>query len=96
MIEQVDERYLVRGSLVLEQAESLLEEGLRLFEKQALPIDFSGVDEVDSSGLALLFEWERATRRRNQALRFVNLPASLKQLAELYGVIDIVNGLERS
>ena len=53
-------------------------------------VDLSAVTEVDSSALSLLFEWQRAAKRRNCKISFSNLPASLVSLADLYGVTDLI------
>ena len=55
-----------------------------------LVIDFVGVSGVDSSAVALLLEWRRRAIARGKQLSFVNLPANLVSLAELYGVVDII------
>ena len=55
-----------------------------------LTVDFAGIDAVDSSAVALLLEWRRQAMRRGKALAFVNLPANLLALAELYGVADLI------
>jgi phospholipid transport system transporter-binding protein len=40
--------------------------------------------------VSLLLEWRRQARRANRTIRYVNLPANLKSLAELYGVTDLL------
>ena len=55
-----------------------------------LTIDFAKVTEVDSSAVALLLEWRRESHRRAKNLSFVNIPANLMALAELYGVDDLI------
>jgi phospholipid transport system transporter-binding protein len=57
---------------------------------ECLSIDFAKVTEVDSSAVALLLEWRRESQRRGKNLSFVNLPANLMALAELYGVDDLI------
>jgi phospholipid transport system transporter-binding protein len=57
---------------------------------ERLTIDFAKVTEVDSSAVALLLEWRRESQRRGKPLGFVNLPANLMALAELYGVDDLI------
>lgn len=53
----------------------------------ALPqIDLSAVTRVDSAGLAFLLELVRHRDRREGALRFVNVPAQLRQLAKFFAV----------
>lgn len=55
-----------------------------------LTIDFSAVTGVDSSAVALLLDWRRMAAARGSTLTFVNLPANLLALAELYGVADLI------
>lgn len=55
-----------------------------------LAIDLSQVKEVDSSAVALLLRWRREAERLSRRIQFVNLPAPLASLAELYGVSDII------
>jgi phospholipid transport system transporter-binding protein len=55
-----------------------------------LTIDFAAITEVDSSAVALLLEWRREAARRGKGLYFVNLPANLLALAELYGVSELI------
>ena len=57
---------------------------------ERLTIDFGGITEVDSSAVALLLEWRRRALARGKTLLFVNLPANLMALAELYGVADLI------
>jgi phospholipid transport system transporter-binding protein len=55
-----------------------------------LVLDFAGVTDFDSSTVALMLEWRRRARALNRELRYVNLPANLFALSELYGVEDII------
>lgn len=57
---------------------------------ERLTIDFSAVTAVDSSAVALLLEWRRRALAKGKPLAFVNLPANLLALAELYGVTDLI------
>jgi phospholipid transport system transporter-binding protein len=53
-------------------------------------VDFGAVTEVDSSAVALLLEWRRQAEGRNLTLRLANPPAALQNLAELYGVLELL------
>ncbi|HUL57140.1 MAG TPA: STAS domain-containing protein [Usitatibacter sp.] len=55
-----------------------------------LTIDFSAVTGVDSAAVALLLDWRRMAIARGRTLVFVNLPANLLALAELYGVSELI------
>jgi phospholipid transport system transporter-binding protein len=40
--------------------------------------------------VSLLLEWRRRARHASRTVRYVNLPANLKSLAELYGVTELL------
>jgi phospholipid transport system transporter-binding protein len=91
MIECNQGRCTLKGAVNLENALALREEGLRLFTGQETTLDLSGVTEVDSAAVSLLFEWRRAALAANRHIRYVNLPDNLTSLAKLYGVTEIVS-----
>ncbi|MBX3666329.1 MAG: STAS domain-containing protein [Burkholderiales bacterium] len=90
MIECKDGRCTLKGAVNLETALALREEGLRLFTAQEVTLDLSGVTEVDSAAVSLLFEWRRAALAGGRSIRYVNLPGNLTSLARLYGVTELV------
>jgi len=83
-------RCTVQGPITIENVESLLGEGKELLTAAQLTVDLAAVTEVDSSALSLLLEWRREARRNGRAISFLNLPANLKSLAELYGVTELL------
>ena len=91
MIECDGGRCTLKGAVNLENAVALREDGLRLFTEQETTLDLSGVTEVDSAAVSLLFEWRRAALAANRRIRYVNLPDNLSSLAKLYGVTEIVS-----
>jgi phospholipid transport system transporter-binding protein len=82
------------GPLSFETVPRVLEQSAEYAARPDLPerltIDFSGVTGVDSSAVALLLDWRRQAAQRGKQLAFVNLPANLVALAELYGVADLI------
>lgn len=48
-----------------------------------LNIDLSGINHSDSSGLALLLEWQAMVNRLDQQLHITNAPENLLRLAKL-------------
>ena len=75
--------------MTVQQAQALLAEGV-LPAGDALEIDLSGVSDVDTAALSLLFEWMRRAEARNCKLTFAHLPENLASLATLYGVLDLI------
>jgi phospholipid transport system transporter-binding protein len=72
---------------VMEQSEAYC---ARTDLPDSLTIDFAAVTEVDSAAVALLLEWRREAARLGKSLAFVNLPANLLALADLYGVSGLI------
>jgi len=84
----------LEGALSFETLPRVLAESQAYSARPDLPerltIDFSAITEVDSSAVALLLEWRREAVRRGKGVNFVNLPANLLALAELYGVTGLI------
>ena len=84
----------LEGALSFETLPGVLEQSAEYVARSDLPerltIDFANITHVDSSAVALLLEWRREARRLGKALEFVNLPANLLALAELYGVVELI------
>ena len=89
MIERDGNNLRVSGALTIANAAAECEAAKQHFSGEVV-IDLAAVTEVDSSALSLLFEWRRAAQRNNSKISFRNLPESLKSLAALYGVTDLV------
>ena len=84
------DRCTVQGPVTADKVVSLLAQGAEQFTGPRVTVDFSGVTDVDSSALSLLLEWRREAVRNGREIRYRNLPASLKSLAELYGVTELL------
>ena len=83
-------RCTVQGPITLESVVALLAQGNGLFTEPQVTVDLAAVTEVDSSALSLLLEWRREAVGSGRAIRYLNLPANLKSLADLYGVTDLL------
>lgn len=85
---------VVSGGMTQDTAASLLTEGAGALAgadgNVELRFDLSGVAQIDSSGLAVLFGWQRAAREQGKNLRIVNPPRNLISLAEVYGVYELL------
>jgi phospholipid transport system transporter-binding protein len=57
---------------------------------EALHIDFSGVSNSNSAGLALMVEWLGEARHLNHQLTFKSVPDSLQQLATVCQVDTLI------
>lgn len=81
----------VTGDMTMETAAMLLAEGTDALRGEQPVCDLAAVSDIDSSGLAVLFGWQRAVQARGQSLRIANPPSSLISLAEVYGVTDLLS-----
>ena len=90
MIACNDGRCTVQGPVTANNVLSLLAQGAERFTGSRVTVDLSGVTEVDSSALSLLLEWRREAVRNGREISYHNLPASLRSLADLYGVTELL------
>ena len=92
MMRREGERLVLSGDVTLANVGTLLEEGRRHVAEGAKIVDLGEVNEMDSALLALLLAWvrEAAGGSGNRALTFANAPESLRTLARLYGVDELL------
>ena len=90
MIVRDGSRLRVQGAINMGNVKSLLEAGLQQLNPELKEIDFSGLNEVDSSAISMVLEWLRVSQSRNLQLRVVNMPENMKSLASLYGVLELI------
>ncbi|HMV53337.1 MAG TPA: STAS domain-containing protein [Rhodocyclaceae bacterium] len=83
-------RLAVTGSLTIPQAARLLEEGARFVSARDALFDLAAVEQVDSSGVAVILGWMRAAQAAGHKVSVANAPGSLRSIAQLYGVDDIL------
>lgn len=91
MIRDAGDRLEVTGPLTLGLAKQMLETGCgHLDAKADVTFDLAKVQEVDSSGLTVIFGWVRAAQRLGKPVRISNPPQNLLSLARLYGVTELL------
>jgi phospholipid transport system transporter-binding protein len=90
LIETQGNKLRISGAMTLENVDALLNESANAFTSANMEVDLSGVSEVDSTAVGLLFEWLRKAHKLNTSLVFVNVPSNLVSIATLYGVLDLI------
>lgn len=85
-----DEVVIIQGDMTLDNASNLLAAGANAIKQGVTQFDLSGVGAIDSSGLAVLFGWLRVAQAAGKAVEIANPPHSLKSLAEVYGVANLL------
>jgi len=78
-------------TLTLNNAKTTYEAGLRAIEEGQTEIDLAQLTAVDSAAVATLLAWRRAAVVRGGVLAYKNMPASLRSLATLYGVAELLH-----
>jgi phospholipid transport system transporter-binding protein len=80
-------------SLLHDQAEACLAQWVKQLP-EALPpsvaLDASGLAEFDSSALAVLLGLRRVLTQKGSALQVEGMTPRLRELASLYGVMDLL------
>jgi len=82
------------ATATLEQARALLQQidaALEAAAGGALQIDASALAEFDTSAVALLLHAGRMARQRGVQLTVAQAPAKLRELAQLYGVGELLS-----
>jgi len=90
MIRREGDMLVLEGAVTFDTVPELISAAEEHFRHGADVIDFAAVTEVDSAAVALALEWVRQAERANVALRLVNLPTSIQDLAKLYGVSELL------
>jgi phospholipid transport system transporter-binding protein len=73
-------------SLTMLDAGQSLRQGLDAIAAGQTSIDLGGLTSLDSAAVATLIACQRAAQAKGAKLHFTQVPASLKSLAQLYGV----------
>jgi len=77
-------------SLTFNNAQTVLETGLRAIADGQAEFDLAELTAVDSAAVSTMLAWLRAARKAGGTLVFRNLPANLQSLIQLYGVGELL------
>ena len=89
-IAQIDHCWQLNGDVVIGSAKAILTTSQGFAIESNTKIDFAQVADIDTTALSLILEWKRRAQTENKTLTFVNLPANLSSLSQLYGVSDLI------
>ncbi len=90
-IAQIGNHWNISGDVVIGTISPLLAASKSMSIKVDTTIDFAQVTDIDTSAISLILEWKRRAQKENKPLKFVNLPANLVSLTQLYGVSELIN-----
>jgi len=75
----------IPNSVTMLDAGPALKQGLAAIASGQTVFDLGDLNSLDSAAVATLIAWQRAAQARGVKLQFIQVPASLKSLAQLYG-----------
>lgn len=88
--------YQPTETLTVQNAQTVLDDGLRAIGDGQAHFDLSGLTMVDSAAVATMLAWQRAARNKGVDLLFFNLPANLQSLVDLYDVTDLLHPVTKT
>lgn len=77
-------------TLTMQNAQTVLDAGLRAIAGGQTVIDLADLTVVDSAAVATLLAWRRAASHTGKTLVFNNPPANLQSLLKLYDVQELL------
>jgi phospholipid transport system transporter-binding protein len=89
----LNQAFAVSGELTFATVPRWRRLGLQYIAANPEPImTFAAVVRCDSSAVALLLAWLRDAKERGRVVRFAQLPQQVLRVAEVYGVLGLVDG----
>jgi len=86
-----DDRLVVEGELDFTTVVALLGDAQPLFDAGSeVRIDLQGITRSDSAGLALLIEWMRTAQRLGKAIKFLNIPPQMLDIARVSSLDQVL------
>ena len=90
-ISQQENSWLISGDVVIGTAKTILDDSEKLTLSPNMAVDFSKVNDIDTTAISLILEWKRRAAKQNATISAVNLPENLTSLVNLYGVRELIN-----
>jgi phospholipid transport system transporter-binding protein len=87
-----DGQYEVQGELTMYSVPSLARDARTMLSRLQgnIRISFSGVERVDSAGLALMIDWMRVAHDGQFTVLFEHLPKQLQRIAKVSELQDLL------
>ena len=82
--------WLFAGAFTLDDAAAVLEASKQLPLPADGVVDFGGLMQADSAALAVMMALKRRAAAENRALTIRGMPASLRSLAVVYGIDNLL------
>jgi phospholipid transport system transporter-binding protein len=82
----------IAGAVTMNTVSALFAQGMQHLRTGDLVVDWLQAEAVDSAAVSMLLAWQRAARHEQRTLQMIGLPESLRSLARLYGVEELLPG----
>lgn len=83
--------WVLRGNLTFENISKVIDIAKDFNWKSSITLDLSGVGDVDTSLLALIFHWKRLAKANKNNVFISSSPDNLMKLARLYGAEEFIS-----
>lgn len=81
----------VRGSIHFDNVMAVLAEGNALMKPlKTIKIDLKGLDQFDSSALALLTAWVAEAKKQHKVVQFLNIPKFMQAILKVCSLEDVL------
>jgi phospholipid transport system transporter-binding protein len=86
------DRWTYIGTLTFADAAAVFEASRALALPSAGVVDLTGLQQADSSALAVMLAVKRRATAEGAHLEFASIPPGIHALAHVYGVLDLLAG----
>lgn len=86
MIEIKNDTWFFSGNLNYQKVPQFLNEMENCIWTKPVKLDFRDVEEIDTSLLSVIFEFQRQAKKHDTTIVLLNIPENLRVLAKLYSV----------
>ena len=89
-IELQDKRWLLKGNITFKEILPILDQVNHYDWKESIILDLSQVNEIDTTIISFILEQKRQAKKLGKQFNLENSPESLKSLASLYGIENLI------
>jgi phospholipid transport system transporter-binding protein len=89
-IELHDKKWLLKGNITFKEILLILDQVNQYGWEESIILDLSSVKEIDTTLVSFILEQKRQAKKFGKELNLENSPESLKSLASLYGIENLI------
>lgn len=90
-LQKTEDGYALVGDVTKSTAYMLPTE-LTCDNQETCRVNLEGVSRSDSSAISVFLNWLRNAKENSNKILFINVPANLQSLLQLYGVESLIQG----